>query len=70
MKRDEREDRPSNTSDGREVRELVPRLMEKEEMKREIEDEVMEEERKIRERKRRLLSPLKVPDSIETRLLD
>ena len=28
MKRDEREDRPSNTSDGREVRELGPRRME------------------------------------------
>ena len=39
-------------------------------MKGEIEDEVMEEEREIRERARRLLSPLKVPDSIETRLLD
>ena len=39
-------------------------------MKGEIEDEVMEEESEIRERRRRLLSPLKVPDSIETRLLD
>ena len=39
-------------------------------MKGEIEDEVMEEEREIRERIRRLLSPLKVPDSIESRLLD
>ena len=38
-------------------------------MKGEIEDEVMEEEREIRERTRRLLSPLKAPDSIETRLL-
>ena len=38
-------------------------------MKGEIEDEAMEEEREIRERERRLLSPLKVPDSIETRLL-
>ena len=28
MKRVEREDRPSNTSDGREVRELEPRSME------------------------------------------
>ena len=28
MKRDEREDRPLNTSDGREVRALEPRLME------------------------------------------
>ena len=36
-------------------------------MKGEIEDEMMEEERKMRER--RLLSPLKVPDSIETRSL-
>ena len=39
-------------------------------MKGEIEDEVMEEGREIRERSRRLLSPLKVPDSIETRLLN
>ena len=69
MKRNEREDRPLNTSDGREVRELRPRLMEKKEMKGEIEDEMMEEEKK-KERTRRLLSPLKAPDSIETRLLD
>ena len=41
MKRSEREDRPSNTSDGREVRELESRLMEEGEMKEEIEDEVM-----------------------------
>ena len=66
MKRIEREDRPSNTSDGREMRELVPRLMEE----GEIEDEVMDEEKEIRESQQRLLSPLKVPDSIETRLLD
>ena len=33
MKRDEREDRPSNTSDGREVRELESRRMEEREMK-------------------------------------
>ena len=46
----EREDRPSNTSDGRKVRELEARLMEEREMKGEIEDEVMEEEREIRER--------------------
>ena len=39
-------------------------------MKGEIEIDVMEEEREIRERSRRLLSPLKVPDSIETRLLE
>ena len=45
MKRDEREDRPSNTSDGREVRELELRLMEEGEMKGEIEDEVMDEKR-------------------------
>ena len=38
-------------------------------MKGEIEDEVMEEEREIRESQRRLSSPLKAPDSIETRLL-
>ena len=49
MKRDEREDRPSNTSDGREVRELKVRLVGEGEMKGEIEDEVMEEEREIRE---------------------
>ena len=49
MKRVEREDRPSNTSDGREVRELESRLMKEGEMKGEIEDEVMEEEREIRE---------------------
>ena len=42
MKRVEREDRPSNTSDGREVRELTIRLMEEGEVKGEIEDEVME----------------------------
>ena len=63
-----REDRPLNISDGREARELEPRLMEESEMKGEIEDEVMEEEGNVRER--RLLSPLKVPDSIETRPLD
>ena len=68
MKNDKREDRPSNTSDGREMRELPARLMEEEEMNVEIEDEVMEEKREIREISRRLLSPLKVPDSIETRL--
>ena len=45
----ERENRPSNTSDGREVRELEPRSMEEGEMKGEIEDEVMEEEREIRD---------------------
>ena len=49
MKRVEREDKPSNTSDGREVRELEPRSMEEGEMKGEVEDEVMEEEREIRE---------------------
>ena len=38
-------------------------------MEEEIEDEVMEEEREISERSRRLLSPLKAPDSIETILL-
>ena len=52
------------------MRELEARLMEEKEMKREIEGEVMEEEREIRDRVRRLLSPLKVPDSIETRLLE
>ena len=48
MKRDEREDKPSNTSDGREVRELEPRLMDEREIKGEIEDDVMEEEREMR----------------------
>ena len=33
MKRVEREDRPSNTPDGREVREVLPRWMEEGEMK-------------------------------------
>ena len=70
MKRVKREGKPSNTSDGREVRELEPRSMEEKEMKGEIEDEVVEEEREMRERSRSLLSPLKVPDSIETRLLE
>ena len=54
-----REDRPSNTSDGRELRELEPRSMEEREMKGEIEDEVMEEEGEIREIK-------KVVESIES----
>ena len=49
MKRDLREERPSNTSDGREVRELEPMSMEKREMKGGIEDEVMMEEREMRE---------------------
>ena len=59
MKRVEREDRPSNTSDGREVRELEPRLIGEGEMKGEIEDEMMEKEKKIRER-------TKVVESIES----
>ena len=59
MKRVEREDRPSNTSDGREVRELEPRFMGEGEMTGEIEDEVMEEEREIREK-------TKVVESIES----
>ena len=45
----EREDKPSNTSDGREVRELEARLMEEREMKGEIEDEVMEKKREMRD---------------------
>ena len=45
MKRAEREDRPLNTSDGREVRELEPRWMGKREMKRESGNEKMEEGR-------------------------
>ena len=48
--RSEREDRPLNAPDGREVRELEPRYVEEGEMKEEIEDEVMEKEREIRER--------------------
>ena len=52
------------------MRELEPRWMEEGKMKGEIEDEVIEEEREIRERERRLLSPLKVPDSIEARPLE
>ena len=50
MKRDLREERPSNTSDGRDVRELEARLMEEREIKGEIEYEVMVEEREMRER--------------------
>ena len=46
-KSSEREDRLSKTSDGREVRELELRSMEEGEMKGEIEDEVMEEEREM-----------------------
>ena len=42
-----REDRPLNTSDGREVRELESRLVEERDTKGEIENEVMEEERKM-----------------------
>ena len=49
MKRVEREDRPWNTSDGREVREFWLREIEEGEMKGEIEDEVMEEEKDERE---------------------
>ena len=63
-RRIEREDRPLNTSDGRDLRELLLRYIEK----REVEDVKMEEEKE--KRSRRLLSLLKVPDSIETRLLD
>ena len=44
-KRELREDKPSNTPDGREVRELEPRSMKEREMKEEIEDDVAEEER-------------------------
>ena len=49
MKRDEREDKPSNTSKGREMKELEPRWMEEGERKGEIEDEAMEDESGIRE---------------------
>ena len=48
-----------NTSDGRKVRELEPRLMEERKMKGEIEHEVMEEEREMKEFK-------KVVESIES----
>ena len=65
-----REERPVKMEDGREVREFQLRPTDEGEMKGEIEDEVMKEEREIIERILRLLSPLKVPDSIETRLLD
>ena len=51
------------------MRELEPRLMGERETKGEIEDEVMEDIKEKNERTRRLLSPLKAPDSIETRLL-
>ena len=47
--RELREDRPLNTSNGREVRELESRWMEEREMKGEIEDEVIEGESEIRE---------------------
>ena len=49
MKRVEREDRPLNTSDGREERELESRLMEEREMKGEIENVMIEEEREMRD---------------------
>ena len=42
--------RPLKTPEGREERELEPKLMEKREMKGEIEDEVMEEERETIEK--------------------
>ena len=43
-----REERPLNTSNGREVRGLEPRLKEERDMKGEIEDEVMEEEKEMK----------------------
>ena len=46
MKRDDREDKPSNKSDGREVRGLEPMSMKEEGMNGEIEDEVMGKRRK------------------------
>ena len=62
--RELKENKPSNTSDGREVRELKTKVDGgRREMKGEIEDEVVKEEREWR-----LSSPLKVSDSIETRL--
>ena len=45
----EREDRASNTSDGREVRELEHSLKDEREVKGEIEDQMMEEERGMKE---------------------
>ena len=49
MKRVEREDKPSNTSGGSEMRKLEPRLMVNGKMKGENEKKVIEEERGIRE---------------------
>ena len=49
MKRIEREERPLNTSDGREVRELEPRLIEDMQTKGDVVDEMMEEQREMRE---------------------
>ena len=54
-----REDRPLNALDEREVRRLRPKWMEEREMKVEIEDEVMEEGREMRE-------ITKVAESIES----
>ena len=54
-----REYKPSNTSDGREVRKLEPRSMEERIMKGEIEDEVIEERGNERE-------IMKVVQSIES----
>ena len=63
-----KENKPFNTSDGREVRELKTKVDGgRREMKGEIEDEVVKEVRE-KEREWRLSSPLKVSDSIETRL--
>ena len=44
-----REDRPLNTSDGREMREFKQRTMKEREMKGETEGEVMKEEREMRD---------------------
>ena len=62
-------ERPEKTPDGREVREFKPRSTRRGGIERNIENEVIEEQREMKESQRRLLSPLKVPDSIEKRLL-
>ena len=60
MKRDSREERPSNTSDEREVSELEPRI--KEGRNGDFQDEEMMEESGMRKRER---ESLKVVQSIK-----
>ena len=66
-----REDRPSNTSDGSELKELEPRLMEEGEMKEDIEDEAVEgiECIKSKWRYEREDRPLNTSDGREVRKL-